>query len=130
MKIDRRRFLGIAAFSSMALALNGKGFGSFCGRDSEIRFDARLFRATVVRCDCHLDLQSAYLDDPETGPCQNFSVGQIFEFRANGTIESVACPRAVAALADCCRRMRGQSLALVNCGSGTRPVIFKVEVVG
>lgn len=132
--MDRRRFCKIGALAIGALGvgvLDAHGFAVASGE--ELR-PARPFRLTVIRRECYEDMQSLYLDDPESGPCGAFESGEVREFGRGCACPADFCRRAWAAIvgsvnsAGACVVMREEVL-LVACPEGTRPVIFKVDLL-
>lgn len=92
---------------------------------------------TVLRCECFSDLQSRYLDDPESGPCPIFSAGRKFTVSDSQQWPEGFCPKAwesvrhhVAAILTGTDERCGASTAdrsvIACCSDGTRPVIFKI----
>lgn len=124
--INRRKFIGLMAASAAFMAAPLKGLA----RAAELSpsLSGGRFKATVLRCECYADLQSAYLCDPELGPCGLFKVGQTFTFTSGDELARV-CPRMARALAEGRDSLRREPLSLVSCGSGSRPVIVKVEAL-
>lgn len=130
--IDRRKFCKLtglaAAFAAVskpasAAALPG---GERC-------------KITVLRRECFSDLQSLYLDEPEVGACRRVEVGQEFTATSGGRCPEGMCERAWQSLQpEVDRLLSGDKecgvcggkarQAIVCCGDGTRPVIFRVEV--
>lgn len=94
----------------------------------------RAFRVTVIRKECYEDIQSLYLDDPEAGPCEVFGVGGCMEFAPDAVCPGSFCRMAWNTIVGCvnssraCEEMR-ENVRLVACPDGSRPVIFKVELL-
>lgn len=89
---------------------------------------------SVLRCECHDDLQSRFASDPEGGPCPLLKVGM--SWRVDGRVQVVPhgmCPKAwqsicghLAGDMDACS---GSSGVIVSCPDGIRPVIFKIDYI-
>ena len=133
--MDRRKFCKIGA-----LAMGALGLGAFDAQSSalsswsELR-PMRSFRLAVIRCECYEDIQSRYLDDPESGPCEMFSPGVVMEFANGCECPAVFCLRAWSVIigsvnmaVQSCVAMR-ENILVVACPDGTRPVIFKVDLL-
>lgn len=125
--MDRRQFCKIAALTAGAF-----GLGTLRGSASALAGGPLRGRVTVVRRECYHDLQSLYLDDPETGPCRVFSPGESWDL-AMGLPEGF-CPRAreviessAARLASCPGGRPEDLAVIVCCPDGTRPVVFRIE---
>lgn len=134
MSIDRRRFLKIAGLAALA----GAAPGALKASTGAL---ARRCRITVLRCHCFSDLQSAWLDEPESGSCPMLCEGDTFEAVSSRDCPRGFCEKAWHAIApeidrllggdsECggCREASGRG-AITCCGDGTRPVIFHVELV-
>ncbi|MCM1109871.1 MAG: TIGR04076 family protein [Clostridium sp.] len=127
--MNRRKFIGLTAIGLTAAALPAAVSGAVY-RTGEARF-----RVTVLRRECFCDLQSRYLADPDTGPCNRFRVGDRFEFSIGDRRPERFCQsawdaivsraRTTGSAAAGCGDSAGSSI--VCCGDGTRPVIFKLE---
>lgn len=135
--MNRRKFCKILGLSAIAVAASpAKAATAVTSKSAGVP----RCRISVLRCECFSDLQSRYLDDPESGPCTKFKCGEEFTVdRSNyDEFSRKFCPKAwdavrahvdaalsVGASAEC-----GQSPAdkavIVCCPDGTRPVIFKV----
>lgn len=135
--MDRRRFCKIGM---MALGAVGLGRFSSLAADGKLGPDemfsekvSRPFRLTVIRRECYDDLQSMYLDDPESGPCEFFEVGESWDFEVGGVCPEGFCRRAWSAVASVvnntamCALPRAGHI-LVSCPDGSRPVIFRVSL--
>lgn len=143
--MDRRRFFKLSSLAALAAAVPSSaraGMKLFTGSEKE----GRRCRVTVVRRECFSDLQSRFLDEPESGPCPVFATGQQFEVSADDMERLVAegkfCPKAwkcisshiddVLADKTMCdtRPESGNShVAIACCNDGTRPVVFKIEAI-
>lgn len=86
----------------------------------------RNVRCTVIRRECYADLQSLWLDDPETGPCHRFATGQTLTLSLGSCPEGF-CERAWSAIAAAVSSSGCSSPAIVSCPDGTRPVIFRID---
>ncbi|WP_301062017.1 TIGR04076 family protein [Muribaculum intestinale] len=135
--MDRRHFCKIGA-----LALGAFGAGALKGNAGVLsladggadRGLARGCRVTVIRRECYEDIQSLYLDDPETGPCRAFSTGEVLTFERGEGCPEGFCPRAWGAIELSVNAGAGCAGALgdvltVACPDGSRPVIFRVELL-
>ena len=126
MAINRRNFLKSLAAAAALSVVPGVARAS----------DGPTWRRitiTVVRRECFADLQSLYLDDPETGPCSRFAIGDRF------TADSPECPAgfcpkawqtimaSLSRLSPGCAPCTSSDI-IVACPDGTRPVIFKVNL--
>lgn len=133
--MDRRRFCKIGA-----LAMGALGMGVLDARGAALSSVAkprpmRPFRLTVIRRECYEDIQSLYLDDPESGPCDMFGVGEMMNFECGCECPADFCSRAWLAIvmsvnmaAQNCVAMRDDVLT-VACPEGARPVVFKVDLL-
>ncbi|MDE5727745.1 MAG: TIGR04076 family protein [Duncaniella sp.] len=125
--MNRRQFCKIAALTAGAFGLGGlRGSASVLGRG------LLCGRVTVVRCECYPDLQSLYLDDPETGPCRRFRPGDCWDLSRG--LPPDFCPRArevieasAERLASCPGGRPEDRAVIVCCPDGTRPVVFRIE---
>lgn len=127
--MNRRNFCKISALSAGALlagVLEGKA-SPLSHSLSETGGLRRRARITVIRRECYQDLQSLYLDDPECGPCRMFATGQSFDVSGSGCPRGF-CRKAWASL-DGCLDGDGGKVKIAACPDGTRPVIFKVELL-
>ncbi len=132
MNMNRRHFCKIAALAAGAVGINGIEASATTSRSGR-RLD-RGCPVTVIRRECYEDLQSLYLDDPETGRCEAFSTGDIHTFIPGDTCPQGFCPQAFEAIrrliageASCPGAETTGGVMLLSCPDGTRPVIFKVE---
>lgn len=133
--MDRRKFCKIGA-----LAMGALGLGVFDAQSSALSSWSELrpmrpFRLTVIRCECYEDIQSLYLDDPESGPCEMFSPGVVMEFANGYECPADFCRRAWSVIigsvnmaVQSCVAMR-ENVLVVACPDGARPVIFKVDLL-
>lgn len=96
----------------------------------------------VIRRECFPDLQSRYLDNPESGPCQKFLCGQKFKVTLSSFLGKEVpegfCPKAWQAIRnhvedvlglsdkDRCGCALADNAVIACCPDGTRPVIFKI----
>lgn len=133
--MDRRKFckigalslgvLGLSRLESMAMSRCGMGVS-----DLEM---PRSCRVTVMRCECYVDLQSEYLDDPEAGTCRDLRPGMSFDFVKGQRCPSDFCSRAWNVLVGAvkagvgCEKGIGDVMML-SCPDGSRPVIFKASL--
>lgn len=98
-------------------------------------------RITVLRRECHQDLQNEYLADPGSGKCPFFREGQEFMVDSDNFFRMMYGEFCAEAW-DCISRyvyaalqggsiMRGwtkdENVMIACCNDGTRPVIFKLE---
>ena len=133
--INRRNFLKAASLAGLA--------GMFSLKANAGERPLPPARVTVMRRQCFSDLQSSYLDEPETGPCSLMKEGDIFESVA-GECPKGMCPKAwniiqsrLDELArgnetnhDGCGVCRHDCHSeIVSCADGTRPVIFRLELI-
>lgn len=125
--MDRRHFFKIASLAAAALAVPKLVKGAI---KSPV---IPRCRVTVLRKECFMDIQSLYLDDPETGPCDKMECGATFDISGN-TCPAGMCPRAwenIRAAIDSrssCNGIPASGTFISSCPDGTRPVIFKVEI--
>ena len=127
--MNRREFCKIAALAAGAFGVGGaRAAASTLGlAGASVRG-----RVTVLRCECFAEIQSMYLDDPESGPCPVFKAGESWNL-ADGLPEGF-CPRAreaiersAAMLASCPDASAEDEAIIVACPDGSRPVIFRIE---
>lgn len=94
------------------------------------------WRAKIVRRVLISDLQSAFLDDPDAGPCTKYSVGQTWEFVGDVKPGGI-CPQLWTAIMNkiqsvqsdkefCVKENNRPKEYLVSCGDPTRPVILNL----
>lgn len=126
--MDRRSFCKMAALAAGAIGLGGADAFASVGR----RISGA--RVTVVRRNCFTDLQALSLEDPECGPCEAFTTGQVFELA--GECPEGFCPKAWQVLAGCmadaahCPSSKGENgVIMACCPDGTRPVVFRIEKI-
>ena len=92
------------------------------------------FEVTVVRRGLHEDLQSAWLDDPETGRCEMFATGENRRIERGAVCPDGFCRKAWRVIVDAvneaemCSKGR-DGVMLVSCPDGSRPVVFKIETL-
>lgn len=131
--MDRRNFLKITCAGFAAGIIP-----SAAAKAMELpqRISGARWRVSVVRKHCFADLQSCFLDDPDSGVCPLVDDSFCGEFILAGEMpRSLAgkfCPKAWRALADAasgssgCAQTLPQAI-LASCGDATRPVVFKLE---
>lgn len=143
--MDRRRFVKLTSLAALASVVPVSARAAAKQRNASSAAERRC-RVTVVRRECYSDLQSRFLDEPESGPCPVFATGQKFDV-APGDMEKLVaegkfCPKAwrcinshvddvlkattvcdTQSTADCRR------VAIACCNDGTRPVVFKIESI-
>lgn len=129
--MNRRHFLKIGALASIA---------AFAGAKPALATEApRRCRITVVRRMALNDLQSHYLDEPESGFCPMLDDGQRFEATSTDCCPEGMCPKAWNAMQPEINRLlngktgcgdcRGSELeSLTCCPDGSRPVIFHLSI--
>lgn len=131
--MDRRHFCKIAALAAGAIGLTRLDVkAAVPNATTAISASCRV---TVARRECYDDLQSLYLDDPETGRCEKFSTGDSRVFRKGDQCPEGFCPMAFETICKCvagsakCAKPVGEGLTiLAACPDGSRPVIFRVEL--
>lgn len=90
-------------------------------------------KVTIIRRECHIDLQALFLDDPESGPCPCFKAGDEFELRTSTCCPKNFCPQLWNTICawvnrdDNCAVGFKNAPAVISCPDGTRPVIVRVE---
>lgn len=127
--MDRRKFLKLSLAGSFLALLPGKIKGA------ALKSVYPECRISVVRKNCFDDLQSCYLDDPESGGCPMFSDDFCQVMTLGGelpqNLKGKFCEKAWAALCSAANDSSGCSESvrtkLASCGDPTRPVIFKIE---
>ena len=138
--MNRRHFCKIASLAAGAIGLNAfsaaalsaqRGVATSTSSTAPGRI-SRPCRVSVLRRECHLDLQSLYLDDPDTGPCAAFKSGDVFTFAANAERPDGFCPRlwdliAATASQSSCAKSLSETTAIISCPDGTRPVIVRID---
>ena len=139
--MNRRHFckiasLTFAALSSGTLPAVASGVANSTDKTysgSSLRRLGKACRLTVLRRECHLDLQSLYLDDPDAGPCRAFRAGDEMTFEAGASCPNDFCPKlwemiCAAVGSTPCTAGRIPSTTILACPDGTRPVIVRVDV--
>lgn len=130
----RRQFLKTIAAASAFLAVKP------LARAQKFLPDGR-WQAQVIRCAYMPDLQEAFLDDPDAGPCPKCSAGQKWVFHRGMTPADI-CPTLWKEISakidsldlrdDSCApsaESAGRGSCLVSCGNPTRPVIVRIVKV-
>ena len=98
-------------------------------------------KITVIKKECYEDLQEQYLNNPKSGPCRMFEVGQeiiVDRHNYNSMINGKFCSEAwdaifryIYAAIQGGSIMEGwtndEKIMIACCNDGTRPVIFKLE---
>lgn len=138
--MNRRHFCKMASLAVGALGLSGLDAEAAVLSTRRIREAEPLpllpadSSITVERCECYVDLQSLYLDDPEEGACRAFRAGENFRLSAGSGCPKEFCPKAWRAVCEsimedggCAATIRN-GLKLVTCPDGTRPVVFRIEL--
>lgn len=137
--MNRRNFCKITALLAAGAAIAPSRLFAVEKNKSVQPFPA--CKIQVLRKECFYDLQSRYLDDPETGPCPQFQCGQeiivthenIKEFEKGNNF----CPKAWSCIrrhvhdalgnsANTCGISHNEKSTIACCSDGTRPVIFKI----
>ena len=140
--MNRRHFCKIASLTVAALSAGARpALASEVGdttdiNDSSLPRHHRLreaCRLTVLRRECHLDLQALYLDDPDAGPCRLFRAGDEMTFEAGASCPLDFCPKlwemiCAAVGSTPCTAGRIPLTTILACPDGTRPVIVRVDV--
>lgn len=138
--MDRRHFCKIASLAAGAL-----GFGSLPlaassplsenqGKSGRLPLMPKQgCRLTVVRRECHQDLQSLFLDDPETGPCKAFKSGDEFSFAGGDSCPDGFCPHLWESICmtlnrNSCTPVLKDNTIILSCPDGTRPVIVRIDL--
>lgn len=143
--MNRRQFCKIASLAAAAVGLNpieASGLapsGAPQVLPSLPKSDGRIAascRVSILRRECHIDLQSLFLDDPDSGPCPNFTSGETFIFKAGEKCPAGFCQRLWETICSwanagsrCARDLRS-STTIISCPDGTRPVIVRVDREG
>lgn len=134
--MDRRRFCKIGALALGALGVGrldsmAAGHAGALAGDNVLSRDCRV---TVLRRECYDDIQALYLDDPETGPCREFTAGDGWTVSRGTGRPDGFCERAwrsiaevVNAQCECAEAVK--DVFVVSCPDGTRPVVFRVEII-
>lgn len=135
--MNRRHFCKIASLAVGALGMNG--VSAFAAGRSDSKHTAMTMplvngcRVTILRRECHLDLQALFLDDPDSGPCELFKSGDDFTFSAGERCPAGFCPRLWEMICSAmashlkCATPNDQSTIILSCPDGTRPVIVRVD---
>ena len=141
--MNRRHFCKIASLAAGAIGLNAFPAAALstqrAATTSSLSATApgrisRPCRVSVLRRECHLDLQSLYLDDPDTGPCTAFKSGDVFTFAADAGRPDGFCPRlwdlivATASQSSCAKAL-SETTSIISCPDGTRPVIVRIDLL-
>lgn len=137
--MNRRNFFKISTAAAVASAIPLTAAAAA----SQPGDRPRRCRVTVLRRECFSDLQSRFLDEPDSGPCPMFHTGQQFEIQPGNIEDLIArgefCPKAWRCICDrlsedgnkqCEGRPNPEdsNTSIVCCNDGTRPVVFKVEL--
>lgn len=136
--MDRRHFCKIAGLAAGAIGLSrAEGRASILSRD--VQPSHRTMRrdcvVTVMRKECYMDLQALYLDDPESGACSAFSVREEFRLQKGAACPDGFCKMAWEMLCGMvgnineCSPSAVDGVVVAACPDGTRPVIFRIEIV-
>lgn len=132
--MNRRHFCKIASIATAAIGIGR--LQSAASQTSTTPLPSTLgspCRVTVIRRECHIDLQSLFLDDPESGPCPCFNSGDEFVIKASSGCPDNFCPQLWASVCawmkhdDHCADSRKDAPAIISCPDGTRPVIVRVD---
>ncbi len=138
--MDRRHFCKIASLAAGALGLGSLPALASSTEDQKQSTSAGLSlmprpgcRLTVLRRECHNDLQALFLDDPETGPCSLFRSGDEFRFGTGDSCPDNFCPRLWESLCstlgrDSCTAALKENTLILACPDGTRPVIVRIDI--
>lgn len=138
--MNRRHFCKMASLAVGALGLSGLDANAAILSTRRVRPSGPLptlaarCLITVERCECYVDLQSLYLDDPEEGPCRAFNTGETFRLDASAECPKEFCPKAWRVVCEAvgengaCAATLRSGLKLVTCPDGTRPVVFRIEI--
>lgn len=132
--MDRRQFCKISALAFGAICIGAFDAHPTNKVDSEKSvIISRPCRISVVKRECFVDIQSLYLDDPESGPCRVFDGRMSWDISQGAACPDGFCRKAWAAIASYvnsesrCSDTR-PGVLFVACPDGSRPVIFKVEL--
>lgn len=138
--MDRRHFCKIASLAAGALGLGSLPALASSTESQKQSASAGLSlmphpgcRLTILRRECHNDLQALFLDDPETGPCSLFRSGDEFRFAAGDSCPGNFCPRLWESLCsvldrDACSEALEENTLILACPDGTRPVIVRIDL--
>lgn len=139
--MDRRHFCKIASFVAGALGFGAvPAVASASPRLSQSVSGSSLAPMpspgcliSVLRRECHQDLQAIFLDDPDAGPCRSFSSGDEFRFRPGDHCPADFCPRLWAAICTTisqtsCEPSLKEETMVISCPDGTRPVIVRIDI--
>ncbi len=140
--MNRRHFCKIASLAAGAIGLNAFPAAALSTQRAATSSPSatapgrisRPCRVSVLRRECHLDLQSLYLDDPDTGPCTAFKSGDVFTFAADAGRPDGFCPRlwdlivATASQSSCAKAL-SETTSIISCPDGTRPVIVRIDLL-
>lgn len=133
--MNRREFCKIGALAMGALGIRVSDLQGAAVTSSDLRIVPTMaFRLTVIRRECYEDIQGLYLDDPESGPCEMLEPGDTWMFERGCGCPNDFCIRAWEVIVGCVNRSNGcvrtrENVLTVACPDGTRPVIFKVELL-
>lgn len=133
--MNRRYFCKIASLAAVAAGLSPAKTLAGNNVEKNAHTSRRLAascRLTILRRECHHDLQALFLDDPDSGPCPNFTSGDEFHFASGSTRPDGFCPRLWDALCahtpeKACAAPLSQSAVILACPDGTRPVIVRAD---
>lgn len=138
--MNRRKFCKIASLALGAVVLDALP-AIASGKDGvgEMSVSSRRLttrcRVTVLRRECHIDLQSLFLDDPDSGPCSLLRSGEEFNLAANDVCPREFCPRLWSLICQefndsvYCNVGRNGAVKIISCPDGTRPVIVRVDII-
>lgn len=123
MTINRRKFLKLLASASALVALAPRAAAA------DAAGSGRRVRVTVLCRKCFTDLQSRFLDDPEAGPCTAFVPGSVYTLTTGAPCPDGFCRKAWGAIQASVADAPASGTVVVACPDGTRPVIFRVELL-
>lgn len=99
-------------------------------------------RVTVLRKECYPSLQKEYMSDEKAGVCPFFNEGQMFVVTKDGysrCMDGKFCAEAWDALSKYIfaglyggafeKGYKNDKVMIACCNNGTRPVIFKLEII-